>query len=195
MNALLPILLAAAFLGVVPAWSQPTPQPLTGIPIAAADVTGSGSAAGWPLLVQVRGALGIVDFGGGGENVGPGVGLGASVVHPRTGLMLTGRTLSADLRNFSEHAMMLGYGRRLGPFFLSAAAGVGHARARYGPNHLGIGQPVIRRYASTGVPVEAQAAWQGRVFGVYLSHVRSFNEEVPFSGTMLGLQLQLGSGR
>jgi hypothetical protein len=197
MHRLLPVLLTTIALNAAPSWSQTGPQPLSTGSIAAADPTGSRSVAGWPLLVHLRGGVGLVDFGGGGENTGPAVGLGASVVHPGTGVMLTGRALAADLRSFTERAVVLGYGRSFGPFFLSAGAGVGYAKARYGPATWTTGepQPVIREYASMGLPVEAQATWRWRFLGVYLSHARSFNEEVPFSSTMLGLQLQLGSRR
>jgi hypothetical protein len=197
MHRLLPALLTTLALNAVPSWSQTAPQPLSAAPNAAAHLNVSQNVAGWPLLVQARGGVGLVNFGGGGQNAGPAVGLGASVVHRGTGLMLTGRALAADLRNFTERAVMLGYDRSLGPFFLSAGAGVGYARARYGPASWTIGEPepVVRDYASIGLPVEAQAAWQARFLAVYLSHARTFNEEVPFSSTMLGLQLQLGRSR
>lgn len=155
------------------------------------------TATGSPVLVQVKGGLGVVNYGGGGQNGGLAAGFGGSVIHRRTNLLLSGRYLASDLRSMTEVGLLGGYGRQLGPFFLSAGAGVGHARAHYGPANWTIGEPepVVRDYASIGVPVEAQATWQGRYLGIGLWHSRNFNELVPFSSTMLTLQLQLGRGQ
>lgn len=153
-----------------------------------------------PYLVQLRAGIGTLSYPNienHGQRIGLGSGLAVTAVHSATGTRLTARAVSLDVNSGRERALLLGWGTGWGPLRVTAGAGIGHLKATVNQVYWEEGMPPIdhREYSVIGFPLEAQVALQWRRVGIGYYWLWNSNGDLPLSGSIVALHVELGRRR